>query len=180
MNDAIAFSNGRQQNLFHRRQPPQPTPIQRRPLRVRNVLYAEDDEDLCVVCTRILDRAGFRVTAVRDGQSAWQALSREKFDLFVTDNDMPNVTGVQLVAKLRLNNINVPIILASGSADFFRDDEYQWLNLSACLQKPFTPDELVQTVARVLGSATFPTKPRSVPGLQAAPLRLSENVAAPL
>ena len=154
MLDSIALSNGRARFSYERRLPPQPMPIQRRPLRVRNVLYAEDDEALGAVCTRILNRAGYRVTVVRDGKSAWQALSREKFDLLVTDNDMPNLTGMQLVAKLRLNKMDIPIILASGSADFFSGDEYRWLNLSACLQKPFMPGELVQAVARVLSSAT--------------------------
>jgi CheY-like chemotaxis protein len=149
MADAIVIRNGRQQIFCHRRQPPQPTPIQRRPLRVRKILYAEDDQAVCLACTRILERAGYRVTRVGDGQSAWEALSREKFDLFVTDNDMPNITGVQVVAKLRMNKVDLPIILASGSADFFGTEEYRWLNLNACLQKPFTPDELLQAVSRV-------------------------------
>jgi DNA-binding NtrC family response regulator len=156
MTEAIVFRNGRHELFYHHRPPPQPTPIQRRSLRVRNLLYAEDDEAVSAECTRILNRAGYRITAVSDGQSAWQALNREKFDLFVTDNDMPTLTGVQLVAKLRLNKVNLPIILASGSADFFSSEEYRWLNLSACLQKPFTPEKLLGTVARVLNSISSP------------------------
>jgi CheY-like chemotaxis protein len=160
MADAIAFRNGRQQAYYQRRQPPIPTPIERKPLRVRNILYAEDDQEISAICTRILNRAGYRITVVGDGDSAWEALSREKFDLLVTDNDMPNLSGVELVAKLRLNKVNLPIILASGSADFFSGEEYRWLNLSACLQKPFAPEDLLRTVAKVLHPATHAASSR--------------------
>ena len=68
----------------------------------------------------------------------------------VTANDMPNLTGVQLAATLRMNKVRLPIILASGSADLFGREEYGWLDFSACLQKPFSPDELLQAVERVL------------------------------
>jgi two-component system chemotaxis response regulator CheY len=87
---------------------------------------------------------------VADGQAAWQVLGTQTFDLFITDDDMPRMTGVQLIAKLRLSKVTVPVILASGSADLFRGEEYRWLNICACLQKPFTPDDLLKTVASAL------------------------------
>ena len=118
--------------------------------KVANILLAEDDALVRSLSNQILERAGYQVTSVTDGLSAWQALNTGDFDLLITDNDMPNLTGVQLVAKLRINEVRLPIILASGSADFFSGEEYRWLDFSACLQKPFTPDELLQAVERVL------------------------------
>jgi two-component system chemotaxis response regulator CheY len=126
--------------------------IQRR-LRHReaaNVLVAEDDPLIRNLNAQILRRAGYQATAVADGQSAWEELGTDAFDLLITDNDMPNLTGMQLVANLRLRKIKLPIILASGSADFFNGEEYRWLDFSACLKKPYTPNELLQTVARIL------------------------------
>ena len=66
----------------------------------------------------------------------------------------PSLTGVELVTKLRRNDITLPIILASGSAGFFSGEEYRWLNFSACVQKPFLPNELVSTVGKVLRTAS--------------------------
>jgi two-component system, chemotaxis family, sensor kinase CheA len=129
--------------------------MQNRDRKIENILLAEDDPIVRRLSNRILARAGYRITAVNDGLSAWDALNEGDFDLLVTDNDMPNLTGVQLVAKLRLNKVRLPIIFASGSADFFKGEEYRWLDFSACLQKPFTPDELLQTVARVLNADSF-------------------------
>jgi len=126
--------------------------MQSRVPKMANVLVAEDDPILRKVNTQILSRAGYQTTAVADGRAAWEALSTNAFDLLITDNDMPNLTGMQLVAKLRRNKIRLPIILASGSADSFSGAEYQWLDLTACLEKPFTPDDLLQTVARILNA----------------------------
>jgi CheY-like chemotaxis protein len=117
-----------------------------------NLLYAEDDALVRTLTVHLLSRAGYKVTSVGDGLSAWEALQKNKFDLLITDNDMPNLTGIDLVTKLRRSNVAMPIILASGSAGFFSGEEYRWLKFSACVQKPFLPDELVQTVERVLGA----------------------------
>jgi CheY-like chemotaxis protein len=105
--------------------------------------------------TLLLERAGYAVTSVEDGLLAWQALQTERFDLLVTDNDMPNLTGIQLVTKLRQKKLPIPAILASGSAGFYSGEEYRWLRFSACLQKPFAPAHLVDSVQLVLGAASL-------------------------
>ena len=118
------------------------------------VLYAEDDALVRQLTVGLLARAGYNVKAVENGLDAWEALQKSKFDLLITDNDMPSLTGVELVTKLRRNDITLPIILASGSAGFFSGEEYRWLNFSACVQKPFLPNELVSTVGKVLRTAS--------------------------
>ena len=117
--------------------------------RTKTILYAEDDGVLRELATRMLNRAGYTVLSVEDGLAAWEALNTREFDLLITDNDMPKLTGVELVTKLRLKKISLPIILASGSADFFRGPEYRWLDFSACLQKPFLIGKLLYTVGAV-------------------------------
>jgi CheY-like chemotaxis protein len=125
----------------------QSTPQLRGPGRV---LYAEDDALMRTLTAHSLDRAGYNVTQIADGLAAWEILQKEAFDLLITDNDMPSLTGIELVTKLRRQNVAMPIILASGSAGFFSAEQYQWLNFSACVQKPFLPDELIQAVGRNL------------------------------
>lgn len=115
-----------------------------------NVLYAEDDALVRTLTVRLLANAGYKITPVADGLAAWEALQKTGFDLLITDNDMPNLTGMELITKLRRDNVCLPIILASGSAGFFSGDEYRWLNLNACVQKPFLPHELVTAVGKVL------------------------------
>jgi CheY-like chemotaxis protein len=118
-----------------------------------NLLYAEDDGLVRKLTVRLLTGAGYKVTPVEDGLAAWEALQKTEFKLLITDNDMPNLTGMELITRLRRNNVAVPVILASGSAGFFSGEEYRWLNLSACVQKPFLPNQLVAAVGKVLATA---------------------------
>jgi len=124
------------------------------------LLYAEDDKLVRELTSRTLARAGYEITTVEDGLSAWEALGASNFDLLITDNDMPRLTGVELAAKLRRTKLMLPIILASGSADFFSGEEYRWLGFSAFLQKPLVPDRLLESVARTLGLAAFKNEPK--------------------
>jgi DNA-binding response OmpR family regulator len=118
--------------------------------RPKSVLYAEDDAALRELTARMLTRAGYTIVAVPDGLAAWNTLNAREFDLLITDNDMPRLTGLELVTKLRLKKMVLPIILASGSADFFRSPEYRWLDFKACLQKPFMIGKLLYAVGAVL------------------------------
>src|SRR4029077_7795663 len=73
------------------------------------------------------------------------------YDLLVTDNNMPKVTGVELVKKLRSAYMTLPVIMVAGiiPEELSRNP---WL-LAATLAKPFAPDELLETVDKVLRAA---------------------------
>ena len=123
------------------------------PVDTAKVLYAEDDPAIRRLSALALGRSGYAVTTVGDGQQAWEALHVEQFDLLVTDNDMPRLTGLELITKARLDGIELPIIVACGSADSFAGGEWEWLRLAATLQKPFSPDDLLNSVKQVLRAA---------------------------
>ena len=61
------------------------------------ILVAEDDTILLRLNAEILMRVGYEVDATEDGQAAWQALNAGSYDLLITDNNMPKVTGVELL-----------------------------------------------------------------------------------
>ena len=94
--------------------------------------------------------SGYYVDAAEDGAVAWDALQRESYDLLVTDHNMPKVSGIELVKKLRSARMALPVILASGTMPVDELDRHPWLQLAATLHKPFTADELVDTVKKVL------------------------------
>ncbi len=114
------------------------------------ILHAEDDELLRRLSNLALTRRGFCVDSFEDGLRAWEALEAGRYDLIVTDNHMPHMTGLELAARARLKGLRLPIIMASGSAAPF-DHSERWLNLAARLQKPFTPELLIEAVQRALG-----------------------------
>lgn len=114
---------------------------------VHRILCADDDKAICSCYFRALSRYGYRVTTVADGKLAWDVLENETFDLMITDNQMPCLTGEELVLKVRRHWMELSIILASSQLDFFLDPANEWLQVDQLLQKPFS---LINTVECVL------------------------------
>lgn len=110
------------------------------------ILVVEDDATIRVLNARLLIRCGYAVDAAEDGLAGWDALQANNFDLLITDHDMPRLTGLELVKKVRLARMPLPIILASADLPTEELSQYPWLRLSATLQKPYSPYQLLDTV----------------------------------
>jgi PAS domain S-box-containing protein len=87
--------------------------------RIGNILFVEDDEDQLHTSPRILENAGYRVTATGLPQEALNLVAAEpkRFDLLITDYDMPAINGIELIKKIHLLNPKLPSILVSGRED---------------------------------------------------------------
>ena len=126
----------------------------------------EDDHAIRQLNTEMLKRSGYEVDAAEDGAAAWAALNNHSYDLLVTDNVMPKVTGVELLKKLRAARLALPVIMATGALPTQEFARYPWLEPAATLLKPYTAAELLRTVKKVL---------READGAAAAPRPCSTN-----
>jgi len=90
------------------------------------------------------------VDSAEDGAAAWQALNNDSYDLLLTDHNMPNVSGVDLLKKLHAARMALPVILVTGAPPAEELERQPWLQIDAVLLKPFTVDELLDTVKKVL------------------------------
>jgi len=115
----------------------------------RRILVVEDDDDIRSFNAEALTGCGYHVEAAVDGAKGWEALNASRYDLLITDNNMPKLTGIELIKKLNDAHMAVPVILASGMPH----PEESELRLAATLPKPFTLEELLGTVKKVLGEA---------------------------
>jgi CheY-like chemotaxis protein len=118
-----------------------------------SILYAEDYSVQRGPSVEILTHSGYAVTPVEDGLEAWDALHSDRYDLLITDNNMPRMTGLELAAKTRLEGMKLPIIVASGTVGLLAGTNFDWLRVAARLQKPFATDHLLRTVEQVLRAA---------------------------
>ena len=66
----------------------------------------------------------YAVTPVEDGLQAWAALHSKGYDLLITDNNMPRMTGLELAVKTRLEGMKLPIIVASGTVELLAKTDY--------------------------------------------------------
>ncbi len=114
------------------------------------ILVAEDDGEIRRLNTEVLIHSGYEVDAAEDGDAAWNNLQANRYDLLVTDNDMPKVSGIELIKKLHADQIALPVIMATGRIPTEEFARYPWLTPAATLLKPYTIDELLITVKVVL------------------------------
>jgi two-component system, chemotaxis family, chemotaxis protein CheY len=72
----------------------------------------DDDNSVRQLTTEMLIRAGFAVEAAPDGAAGWEALQAKHYDLVITDNFMPNLTGIEMVKKIHAESMNLPVTTA--------------------------------------------------------------------
>jgi DNA-binding NtrC family response regulator len=116
----------------------------------RHILVVDDDVDIRQLIVKMLSLHGYRVNAAEDGHAGWEALRRASYDLLITDHNMPKVTGVELVKMVRSARMTLAVVLASGSLPVELLNRDSTLQLAATLLKPFTCDELLETVEQAL------------------------------
>ena|SRR5438876_9879104 len=130
-----------------------PSPTRRQKNPSRHILVVDDEGEIRQLSAKALVLHGYRVDAAKDGAEAWKALYAHSYDLLITDNNMPELSGVELVKKLRSAGMTLPVILASGELPTEELDRNPWLQLAATLVKPFSSGQLLETVRKVLLAA---------------------------
>lgn len=121
---------------------------------MHRILVIDDEELIRVSLSSILEQAGYTVGTARDGNEGILMNEANPFDVVITDIIMPGMEGLETLMKFRSTDNKMPIITMSGGGhagnlDFLKSS--QLLGANAILAKPFTVDELLTTVAHVLG-----------------------------
>ena len=133
------------------------TPLKAQKTPPHRILVVEDDIFLRRLNTQVLLRSGYDVDGAADGAIAWQALSTDNYDLLVTAHDIPKLTGVELVRKVRAARMALPVVMATGTLPKEEFTRQPWLQPAAMLPKPYTAEEMLRTVKKVLHEAdSFP------------------------
>ena len=122
--------------------------------RKKRILLIDDDPSLLAYATFHLSLAGYQVSEARDGCEALQQIEEcqirsDRFDLLVTDIQMPGMSGVALLRQLRVQKIYVPVLIVTGFLDAASFRELQQMKYLDILVKPFKPDELIQYIERL-------------------------------
>ena len=127
-----------------------PAPAGMHPPRRVSILLADDDLSTRNLNAEVLTRSGYQVATASDGVEAWQALNEDRYDLLITDHQMPWVTGLELIQKLRAEAKTLPVILVSGLLPEEEIKRHPELRIEATLQKPCQLEVLLDTVRLVL------------------------------
>ncbi|MGC9943366.1 MAG: response regulator [Verrucomicrobiota bacterium] len=125
-------------------------PMQRQKSSRQRILVVDDSSDVRRLKVNLLIDSGYDVEDAADGADGWEALQDRHFDLVITDNSMPRMTGVEMIEKLRSARMTIPVIMATGSLPVFIFARKPWLKPDVALVTPFSDDELLESVQRIL------------------------------
>jgi DNA-binding response OmpR family regulator len=116
----------------------------------QRILVVDDDSATRQVSVEVLVRSGYAVKAVQDGAAGWSALLNGSYDLVLTDNQMPRMTGLEMIEKLRAARMTLPVIMATRALPVEEFVRRPWLKPDAMIERPFSNDELLQAVKKIL------------------------------
>jgi len=127
------------------------------------ILVVDDDAGVRYVLERVLHSAGYRVSCAEDGEMGWNALCAGPFDVVITDHDMPRLTGLDLLRRVRTTWANLPVIFVSGRMPWNESDFMKLLRPGLALEKPFSFIELLKNIHSVLTINSAPNGADSIP-----------------
>jgi PAS domain S-box-containing protein len=122
------------------------------PVGGERIMLIDDEEVLVEMGTEMLRELGYRVVSKTNSREALAVLRSDpsRFDLVVTDQTMPFLTGLELARELRAFGTQMPIILCTGFNQSVGADEAHEAGVSAFVMKPLTREEMARTVRKVL------------------------------
>lgn len=113
------------------------------------VLLADDSGTMRKIQTRCLNQMGIEdIVDAADGVEALAAFEAGEFDVVITDWNMPNMDGLQLLKEIRTRNAEIPVIMVTTEAERTRVMTAIQAGVTDYLVKPFSPDDLREKFER--------------------------------
>jgi len=118
----------------------------------KRVLVVDDEIHIVHVVAIKLRNNGYEVLSADNGAEAFELAFKERPDIIVTDYQMPVMTGLELVEKLRQRQEtkDIPVIMLTARSFAISKEQQEDLRISGCLSKPFSPKELLGNIEDVL------------------------------
>ena len=118
------------------------------------ILHAEDQPIVAEAVEMVLENEGFAVERAADGREALDKITAQPgaFDLLLTDDDMPRLSGLDLVRELRALKFAGRIIVLSGVVNSEKERGYRQLGIRTILEKPFQVRDLIRAIKEELAA----------------------------
>lgn len=118
------------------------------------VLLVDDEDMLLIVGKKMLESLGYRVVALNSSTEAVESFRKEpnKFDIVITDQTMPYMTGFNLARELMNIRPEIPIILCTGYSETVSEEKARAAGIKDFLLKPIERREIAVKVKKILNS----------------------------
>lgn len=116
----------------------------------KKILVIDDDNDMCLLLNRFLTRHGFEVSGMSNGQSAQEWMKNNQPDLVLCDFRLDDMTGAELLVKIKEAHPAAPVIIITGYSDVKDAVEVMKMGAYDYVTKPLFPDEILLTIRKAL------------------------------
>jgi two-component system response regulator HydG len=125
----------------------------------KKILIVDDDQDICLLLTKFLEKKGYNTATASNGASAIEILKKEKYDLVLCDFKLPDLNGLELIQKIKVINPEAALLVITGYSDVKVAVESIKLGAYDYVTKPLYPDEILITIRKALESKGKKDKP---------------------
>ncbi len=123
----------------------------------KRILLSDDEIHILRAMEFKLKKGGYEVEITSDGEEAWEAIQKRKPDLLITDCQMPRLSGLELIERLRNNpqTADIPVFMLTAKGyELSQELLFEQLRVLRVIVKPFSPRELLQDVDAVMQQET--------------------------
>jgi CheY-like chemotaxis protein/two-component sensor histidine kinase len=116
------------------------------------ILFIDDEEALAEIASEMLTGLGYKVVSKTGGREALAILRLDpsRFDLVITDQTMPELTGIQLAQEILAMKADMPVILCTGFSHTANEESVRAAGIKGFVMKPLTRREIARTIRKVL------------------------------
>ncbi len=126
------------------------------------ILIIDDEPTICSGCKMILEEQGYSVDVAASGRQGLEKLSKSTFDLVLLDIKLPEMNGLEILAKMKQDMADVHVIIMTGHGTVANAVEAMKKGAFDFVTKPFTEDHLVQTAVKALKHKALITENRNL------------------
>jgi DNA-binding NtrC family response regulator len=125
------------------------------------ILVVDDDPHMQQAIGMCLARGNYQLTIVAHGMAALEQLEQDSYDLIITDQQMPQMSGLELLATLQKRGSEIPLIMITAYGTITQAVEAMQLGATDFITKPFSAPDLERTVERVLSPESTVSRQRA-------------------
>ncbi|OJJ16635.1 two-component system response regulator [marine bacterium AO1-C] len=123
-----------------------------------SILWADDEIDMLKPHIMFLNKKGYDITAVNSGADALDKFQEENFDVIFLDENMPGITGLEVLSQMKSEKPNVPVVMITKSEEEHIMEEAIGSKIDDYLIKPLNPSQILLSVKKILDNKRLITE----------------------
>ena len=120
----------------------------------KRILFVDDEEMIIKSMSKLLTKKGFIVDSFVDSIKAYDKFKEypNNYDIIITDQSMPGITGIELTSKIKKINKDIPVILCSGYNNMINETNMSNYKVDEYLEKPLAINQLITSITHLLST----------------------------